>query len=704
MTEKSATPAKPRSVWSPILPVPEAAPAAKVKHGNRGEPLRVFIYRNAEDQILGYACRFLTSTGEALHLPLTWCQDQDGMRAWRWIQFQRLRPLFGLDRLAAEPDEVVVLCFDEHAADWAGKLLPFPAVSWSGGARNIDQVDWAPLRGRRVWIWPPFTQARAKLRRDVENGAGPVLPRERQPGWMAALKLERIVTGYGGEVTIIDPWLAQARPEGWDAGMMGLQDWSPEQAIAWAVECLNSGAGTVIEQRIRKLKGEPEPIRPPLAESVLPPSEAGAGGFESSADEDVFIPALVYRNGGLASCLSNVYQILAHRAEWRGVVALDTFALKIMKLKPPPYHGGKVGEWSDTDDTRTAMLLQRQYGFTPSSLLVRESIVTLAEDSQFNPVLDWLRSLKWDGTQRLDHWIVDYMGVEEGKVKSMEYVRLVARWWLMQAVARVLRPGCKADYVLVLEGPQGKKKSSALEILGRQWFGDNELDFSNKDSMMALQGKLIYEIPELGALARSDERRQKAFLTRKIDEFRPPFGRGFVKQKRQMIFAGSTNEWEWNKDPTGGRRFWPIPCDEINLDGLASVVDQLFAEAMVMVLGKERYWPTEDEQRRLFDPEQLKIEQADAFVDALHDWVFSRSGNFSLADAAMNGLKIDASKLTRDVQTRIGVALRKLGCTKIEKLNGMTRFWYKPPAQKEEVRSQAATTLFGGVGEGDAPF
>lgn len=694
-----------RSVWSPILPVLDNAPAAKVKHGARGEPLRVFIYRDAAEQILGYACRFLTSTGEALHLPLTWCKDQDGMRAWRWIQFPRLRPLFGLDRLAAEPDEVVVLCYDEHAADWAGKLLPFPAVSWPGGARNIDEVDWAPLRGRRVWIWPTFTQARAKLRRDVEKGAGVVLPRERQPGWMAALKLERIVTGYGGEVTIIDPWLAEARPDGWDAGMMGLQDWTPDQAIAWAVECLNSGAGTVIEQRIRKLKGEPEPIRPPLAEPVLPPTDAGAGGLGSGADKDVFIPDLVYRNGALASCLSNVYQILAHRPEWRGVVALDTFALKLIKRKPPPYHGGRVGEWTDTDDTRTAMLLQRQYDFTPSSLLVREALVTLAEDHQFNPVLDWLRSLKWDGVERLDHWIIDYMGLNETHVKSLDYVRRVSRWWLMQAVARVLRPGCKADYVLVLEGAQGKRKSSALEILGAQWFGDNELDFSNKDSMMALQGKLIYEIPELGALARSDERRQKAFLTRKVDEFRPPFGRGFIKQPRQMIFAGSTNEWEWNKDPTGGRRFWPVPCEwELNLEGLAGVRDQLFAEALVRVEARERYWPMEDEQRTLFDPEQLKIEQADAYVDLLHDWVYSRKGQFSLGEAATDALKLDAAKLTRDVQTRIGTALRKLGCTKHEKLNGMTRFWYKPPAQSEEARSNTDTPVKNGMGQGDAPF
>lgn len=678
----------PRSVWEPVIPVPEGTPAARVTHGHRGEPLRVFIYHDAQGRQAGYVCRFLNSTGEAVHLPLTWCRDQEGGHAWRWVQFPRLRPLYNLDRVTqADPADHVLLCFDEHAAEWAGKLVPWmTAVSWPGGVRNIDEVDWAPLRGRNVWIWPTLSRDRERQRRDLPEGQGKVLPRERQAGWKAAMKLERVVTGYGGAViSIIDPWLDASRPAGWDAGMAGIQDWTPDQAQAWVMANLNNGRGSDFQQRLRQARGEPDPVLPAAAEGISTPSDAGAGDAES-AD---FVPGLVYRNGNLASCLSNVYQILSHRKDWDGVVALDTFAQKMVKLKPPPFSGGKLGEWGDTDDTRTAMQLQRQYGFMPTSLMVREALVTLAEDRQFNPVLNWLRSVEWDGTPRLDYWIEKYLGLDQDKVRHIGYVRRVARWWLMQAVARVVRPGCKADYVLVLEGFQGKKKSSALEILGGDWFADTELDFSNKDSMMALQGKLIYEIPELGALARSDERRQKAFLTRKVDEFRPPFGRGFVKYRRQMIFAGSTNEWEWNKDPTGGRRFWPIPCGAmIDLEGLAAVRDQLFAEALAYFDAGRRYWPNEDEQRILFDPEQLKVEQPDAYVDLLHDFVYGRTALFSLAEAATDCMKMDASKLTRDVQTRIGIALRKLGCTRVEKSNGMTRFWYKPPVVEEEARSK----------------
>jgi predicted P-loop ATPase len=345
------------------------------------------------------------------------------------------------------------------------------------------------------------------------------------------------------------------------------------------------------------------------------------------------------------------------------------------------------------------MWLQREYGFTPSSSLAQEAVSVLADGNRFHPVRLWLQSLKWDGTPRIAHWLIDFLGADDA-----EYARFVGKWWLMGAVARAMKPGCKFDYVLVLEGLQGKKKSSAFDALGGEWFGDNDLDFANKDSMLALQGKLIYEIAELGALARSDERKQKSFLSRRFDEFRPPYGRGFVRVPRQLVFCGTTNEWEWNKDPTGGRRFWPIPCkvDEIDVAGIAGVRDQLFAEALHCFEAGERYWPTADEQKKLFDPEQLKIEQPDAFVDALHDWVYGRVALFSLAEAAMDGLKMDASKLTRDIQTRIGTALRKLGCSRVEKRNGMTRFWYKPPQEVAKyVTSQPAQQ---GDEVGHAPF
>lgn len=382
------------------------------------------------------------------------------------------------------------------------------------------------------------------------------------------------------------------------------------------------------------------------------------------------------KQGEIAACLANIYDILLNSDEWAGVLAFDEFAQRTVKLKAPPYFGGELGEWSGADDSRTAIWLARKWRFSPASVLVAEAIETVALAHSFHPVRDWLRGLPaWDGIKRIDMWLCDYLDVIDSP-----YVRLVATFYLIGMVARVMRPGVKFDYCLVAEGPQGEGKSSVAAALGGEWFGDTDLDLNNKDAMSALRGKWVYEFAEMGGVTRSEASRQKSFLSRQFDEFRPVYGRREIRLSRQVVFFGTTNDWEWNKDPTGGRRFWPVAVGAINLAGLKSARDQLFAEALTLFDAGERFWPTKEEQKRLFDPEQLQREQAEGLIDALHDWVFNQVSDFSLADAVMEGLKLDASKLTRDLQTRVGQSLIKLGCKKVERRNGMTRFWYRPPA------------------------
>lgn len=673
---------KPRSVWSPIFPVPEDTPVARVRHGTRGEPLRLFTYKNLEGGLLGYTARFLTSSGEAVHLPFTWCQDQEGIRGWRWIQFPRFRPLYGLDMLPGSDADVdiVVIVFDEHEAEWARKLLPWACfVSWPGGLRKIDEVDWSPLRGRYVWIWPTKTMERAKVRRDGDGG-GAVLPRERQPGWQAALKLEKIMLGYGCRIAAIsNPYGDENLPAGFGPALAGLQNWDEKRLTdwAWADANLSSGLGSDLQQRIRKLKGERVDADP------LPPDEAQPVPTGAAWEW-----RLLKKHGELVACLANVHDILAKSEEWQGVVAFDEFAQRVVKLKAPPYQGGAIGEWVSTDDSRTAMALSRMFKFTPSSALVAEAIEVIARENGFHPPRRWLRGLVWDGIPRLDDWLCDYMGAEK-----TAYTMRVSRWYLMGMVARVMRPGVKFDYCLVLEGEQGLLKSGAFAVLGGEWFGDTDINLDNKDSMSALQGKWVYEFQELGSLARHESSKQKSFISRQVDEFRPVYGRREIRCPRQVVFGGTTNEtWDWNKDPTGGRRFWPIRViNDVHIEGLASAREQLFAEAVVRFDAGEKFWPSSVEQREFFNPEQLKREQQDSLLDALHDWVFEQRLEFSVAMAAFQGLKMDASKLTRDLQTRIGISLRKLGCTKVEKRNGMTRYWYKPP--EKTARSDSSMPM-----------
>ncbi|CAK0751067.1 hypothetical protein CCP3SC15_1740002 [Gammaproteobacteria bacterium] len=408
---------------------------------------------------------------------------------------------------------------------------------------------------------------------------------------------------------------------------------------------------------------------------------------------------LVYKKGELVACLANIHDLLEGSKDWRGVIVFDEFSQCTMKVKPPPYLGGAVGEWDGVDDSKTAMWLSREHGLVVSSAQVAEAIEVLARVRTIHPVREWLQSLKWDGVGRTASWLTEYLGVP-----SSEYSKRVARWFLLGMVARVMNPGVKFDYCIVLEGKQGKGKSKVFRILGGEWFGDTDLDLGNKDSMSALRGKWLYEFAELGSVTRAEASRQKSFLSRQVDEFRPVYGRREIKLYRQVVFGGTTNEWEWNKDPTGGRRFWPIECkDKIDLEGLAGVKDQLFAESFVRHQRGERFWPTPEEQELYFDIEQLKREQPDGLIDALHDWVYTRAVEFSIADAICSGLNLDVSKLTRDLQTRVGIVLRKLGCEKFEKRNGTIRFWYKPPVRKTAKSMSGPASMPSGV-QDDIPW
>lgn len=656
-----------RSDWEPLPFVPEDAPPPPVAHIKRGKPQFVWRYSDAEGRTAGYVCRFVTSDGGKEVLPLTFCaHHESGARDWRWNAFAPPRPLYQLHALAQRPEATVLLVEGEKCAEAAQNELPELVVStWPGGGKAVSKADFAPLAGRKVMLWADCDAKRKPLSREQKDAgadslAQPLLPEEEQPGVKAMCAARDLLLDLGCRVWMVRIPAPGAKPDGWDVA----------DAIAEGLR------GAALADFLRASENRVECVR---EEKRAPdPTEASAGKKKERRDDDApFIPGLTFRKGEIAACLANVYQILAHHPDWAGVVGFNEFSLATEKLKAPPFEGGETGEWNEQDDSYTAMWLTRTYNVLPSSATVAEAIEALARRRKFHPVREWLRGLKWDGTPRLEHWLTDYLNAPES-----EYTAKIGAWFMMGAVKRVFEPGCKFDYCLVLQGPQGRGKSAALRILGGDWFGDTDLDLGHKDGMSALRGKWIYEIAEMGALARSEERRQKSFLSRQRDEYRPVYGRREIRAPRQVVFAGTTNEWEWNKDPTGGRRFWPVDVDgDFNLAALETAREQLFAEAVVRVDAKERMYPTAAEQRVLFDPQQLAVEQQDSLVDALHDWVYQQYREFSLAEACMEGLKLDASKLTRDLQTRAGIALRKLGCDRVEKRNGMVRFWYKPPAR-----------------------
>jgi putative DNA primase/helicase len=279
--------------------------------------------------------------------------------------------------------------------------------------------------------------------------------------------------------------------------------------------------------------------------------------------------------------------MLRYTPEWAGCVAYNEFALTVVIKNLPPWtNSGPVGRaWTDNDDRLTACWLQR-HDVLVNSRIAAEASQAIAQENPFHPVKNYLGTLTWDQTERIDTWLCTYLGVEDSP-----YTRAIASRWLISAVARIYQPGCQADAVLLLEGPQGTLKSSALRVLvGDQWFSDCVSELGSKDSRLELYGNWVIEIPECDRIKRGDLERVKGFLSTRFDKFRPPYGRHSETFPRSCIFAGSSNDETPFTDPTGNRRFWPVRCARIDLDRLRKDRDQIWAEALVRYRAGAPWW------------------------------------------------------------------------------------------------------------------
>lgn len=142
-----------RDKWVPILPVPENAPEPTGRHYHYGACQNRWAYRDQQGQLLGYAYRFVGSDDRKVVLIHTWCKNQDGACEWRWRGFDEKRPMYGLDSL--KKSGKVLIVEGEKCAEAARDIFPDnPVISWPGGTKAVSKVDFTPLKGRDIILWP----------------------------------------------------------------------------------------------------------------------------------------------------------------------------------------------------------------------------------------------------------------------------------------------------------------------------------------------------------------------------------------------------------------------------------------------------------------------------------------------------------------------------------------------------------------------
>jgi hypothetical protein len=232
-----------------------------------------------------------------------------------------------------------------------------------------------------------------------------------------------------------------------------------------------------------------------------------------------------------------------------------------------------------TDDIvqKVRMMIYEKFGFDPGTNNTRDALVQECLMNSYHPIKDYFHSLKWDGIPRLDTWMARYLAAPD-----TPFNRAVASLCLIAAVRRIKQPGCKFDYITVLEGPEGRGKSTAIEILaGSDNFSDQTIiSLDDRAQQEAVQGVWLYEIADLAGHSRTEVARVKAFASRTRDRARPAYGRVRVDKPRTCVFFATTDNDTYLKSQTGNRRFWPVKCGRVDLAGLRADRDQLWAEAL----------------------------------------------------------------------------------------------------------------------------
>lgn len=695
---------KPEADWRPLVPVPAIAPAPTFKHFHRGQPVATWEYA-FEGQRYGYVCRFETSDGGKEILPYTWCEDASdgrGTQRWHWMQWSEPRPLYvPATLLSADLSLPVVLVEGEKCALAGHQLLghEFDFVSWPGGSKAYDKAGWGWLMGRTVYLWPDCDAKRAPLTK-AQREAGvdplsmPLKPEAKQPGMAAMVAVGTLLVREQGCTVFMGPVPKPgAVADGWDIADAIAQGWTAEQVRGFIrgshafVPADEPAAAAADGGSTPPMAGAgPEKEKPPWWRDELLRTDRGA---VQQCRENVVLAL----DGLPAKGLPGIPAAA-------GVVAFNEFTNDVVKLRDPPW-GTPAGVWEETDELELGNWLVHD-NFMPSMPrgTLEEAVAMVAKRHRYHPVRAYLDTLRgtWDGDKRCSAWLRRCC-LEEDEYDDaaplQQYLARVGTWVLMALCARVLTPGCKFDYMLILEGPQGWGKSTLARLLGGEHFADTGLVLGDKDSYQNLQGVAVYEWGELDALNKAEVQKVKQFISSAKDRFRASFDRRAKDYPRQVVFVGTTNEDHYLTDGTGNRRFWPVRLTRhIDLDWFRAHRDQLMAEALSYVEAGERFYPTPKEQRALFDEQQQQRQIENAIEAAIRRYLYDENQKVSLG--ADNGslvtqittaellgrLGISVDKQTNVILRQATAALRHCGWERFRQTTRGDRPWmFRRPAQ-----------------------
>lgn len=704
----------------PIFPVPMHAGEPSFKHPRWGEPAARWEYKDKNGRTLLWVCRFDPPGERKQVVPRSWCKFPDGKEGWAWrgITGTKKRPLYGLDRLAADAEADAIVVEGEKATDAGQRLLGDAAIvcSWLGGVETADRVNINALAGRRVVLWPDADALRQKLSAEAAEAIGadairqtealghsltdadrelirktaiemaaramPLLPIHEQPGVRAMMHLATALKGVAREVVMVGYSIDPER-HGWDLADAEAQGWDSERVQAhlaanagdpWHIasaRAANTGAAPVTTGPVGATTGPAPDTTPPANDNEPPrlPLDASVNPFG--------FPHMGEKGQPL-----NTVENLAYLLGEYGITARYNIIRKNVEVVIP-------GRQYSADNRANAALAELTSvcarNRMPQSMLA-DYVKLIADAHAYNPVTDWIESRPWDGQKRIQAICATVQVAGDRALTD----KLIFRW-LVSAVAAVFMPaGFESHGVLVFTGPQGQGKTKWVKRLVAPLpdvvLAGAVLDPNNKDTVTNAISHWIVELGELDATFRkADIARLKSFVTNSTDKVRRPYDRIESEYQRRTVFFASVNEDRYLVDDTGNRRWWTVPV--VAVDYSHSIdVQQLWAEVLHLWRQGEQHWLTAEEFQALnrLNAEHENVDPVEEMIQAAFDWENVLGGNPMTASEVLQVIGYD--KPNKAQATHASKVLKKLTGKEPHK-TGKGRFFSMPPRVKGAGKS-----------------
>lgn len=438
----------------------------------------------------------------------------------------------------------------------------------------------------------------------------------------------------------------------------------------------------------KKTQGRPDYRRTTIANAIKVTKEV----YTPPVRLNIRYPFLVRvtKDGEKVVCnMANIAIVLRMDPAFKDCIRFDRFK-NAMEIRESIAH-----EWRKMEDV-DAVNIQGQIAklfpefLMVSKVMVQDAITLIAYENAFDSAQEYIKSLVWDGKPRVDTWLVSAYGTPDDV-----YHRAVGSNWLKGLAKRITEPGCKFDYVLVLEGPQGIRKSSSLAALVGEWHVETTMNTDTKDFFTQMAGKAVVEFSEGETLSKSEVKKLKAIITTQIDTFRPPYGRVAVDFPRRIVFAMTTNQEQYLKDETGNRRWLPVRVrGKANVDWVKENREQLLAEAYARVKKGETVY--EFPQKEMEQAQEMRRIQ-DEWEVKLEEWYFTiltpdeRNAGISTLDGWVKGINTGAFIFVAQIDTRDSMRIANIFANVLHlerhrtMVNGMRTYRYFATQQTYDI-------------------